>query len=70
MDDMLDPVVICIYCGDVMEAPNERQIEMFGKPICCGFDMLHVEREKMHTVVRSLDNLRQNLEAEILKGVL
>jgi len=70
MDDMLDPIVICIYCGDVMEAPNERQREIFGIPTCCEFEMLSIEREKMHTIVRSIDNLRTNLEAEILKGIL
>jgi len=70
MSDMLDPVMMCIYCGDVMEAPSEKQIEIFGRPTCCEFDMLVVEREKIHTIVRSLDNLRKNLETELLKGVM
>jgi hypothetical protein len=70
MDEMLDPIIICIYCGDVMEAPNEKQIEVFGKPTCCDFDMLKIEREKMHTIMRSLDTLKKNIEEEVLKGMM
>lgn len=70
MSEMLDPILICIYCGDLMDAPNEKQIEIFGKPTCCDFDMLRIEREKMHTIMRSLDTLKANIEAEVLKGIL
>lgn len=68
--DMLDPLLICIYCGDTMDALTDKQIKIFGKPTCCDFDMLKVEREKLHTIVRSLDNLKKNLESEILKDVV
>lgn len=70
MDDFVDSFAVCLYCGDVMEYPNERQMEIFGKPTCCDFDMLQVEREKIHVIVRSLDTLRKNLEEELLKGVM
>lgn len=70
MDEFVDSFAICLYCGDVMEYPNERQIEVFGKPCCCNFNMLQVEREKIHVIVRSLDALRKNLETELLKGVM
>lgn len=70
MDDFVDSFAVCLYCGDVMEYPNERQMEVFGKPTCCDFDMLQVEREKIHVIVRSLDTLRKNLEEELLKGVM
>lgn len=67
MDEFIDSFAICLYCGDVMEYPNERQMEIFGKPLCCEFSMLQVERQKLHVMVRSLDTLRQNLETELLK---
>jgi len=70
MDEMVDKILICIYCGDVMEGLTEEQIKIFGEPTCCEFSMLPVEREKMHKIVISLDNLKANLEAELLKGVM
>lgn len=70
MDEFVDSFAVCLYCGDIMEYPNERQMEIFGKPSCCEFDMLCVEREKLHAIVRSLDNLRKNLEEELLKGMM
>lgn len=70
MDEFVDSFAVCLYCGDLMEYPNERQQEVFGKPFCCEFDMLQVEREKLHGIVRSLDTFRKNLEEELLKGVL
>ena len=70
MDEMLDPILICLYCGDLMDGLTEKQIEIFGKPTCCEFDMLTIERERMHTIMRSLDTLRKNIENEVLKGVL
>jgi hypothetical protein len=68
-DLMIDPIAICIYCSDIMEAPTKEQIKIFGKPSCCGYDMLYIEREKIHTIVRSLDKLKKNLEDQILKGM-
>jgi len=70
MDDFVDGFALCIYCGDIMEYPNERQMKVFGKPICCEFDMLQIEREKIHLIVRALDNLKKNLEEELLKGIM
>lgn len=67
---MLDGIVVCFYCGDVMEAPTKEQIKIFGKPSCCGYDMVLMEREKIHTVVRTLDKLKKNLEDQILKGMM
>lgn len=69
MEDMVDPLVICVYCGEVMNALTPQQEKMFGKPVCCGYDMLRIEREKIHAVVRAADKLKENLEAEVLKGV-
>ena len=70
MSEFVDGFAVCLYCGEVMEHPTEKQIEVFGKPVCCEFDMLQIEREKIHTIVRSLDNLRKNLETELLKGIM
>lgn len=67
---MLDGIVICFYCGDVMDAPTKEQTKIFGKPSCCGYDMVLMEREKIHTVVRTIDKLKKNLEEQILKGMM
>jgi hypothetical protein len=68
MSEFVDKIAACPYCGDVMEYPTEEQIKIFGEPICCGFGMLAIEREKIHGVVRSMDILKKNLETELLKG--
>lgn len=70
MDEFIDGFAVCLYCGDTMEYPNEKQMKIFGKPICCEFEMLRIEREKIHVIVRSLDTLKKNLEEEILKNIL
>ena len=70
MNDFIDPIGVCFLCGEVMAYPTEQQMEIFGRPECCDFDMLKVEREKIHTIVRALDTLRENLETELLKGIL
>ena len=70
MDEFVDGFLICVYCGEIMESLNERQVKIFGVPTCCNFNMLQIEREKIHVIVRALDNLRKNLEAELLKGVM
>jgi hypothetical protein len=67
---MLDAVRVCLYCGEVMEAPNKEQIKIFGKPICCGYEMVLVERNKILTVTRSLDKLKANLEKQIIQDLL
>jgi len=68
-DKFIDGIYICVYCGGIQEGMTERQIKVFGKPHCCDFDMLQIERDKIHTIVRAIDNLRKNLEEELLKGV-
>lgn len=70
MDEMVDGFLICIYCGDTMDAPTPQQEKIFGKATCCGYNMLKIERDKMHTIVRAMDKLRSNLESELLKGML
>lgn len=66
---MIDPIRICIYCGDVMDEPTERQIEIFGMPACCNQDMLKVERNKIYDIIKGMANLKTKLEEEILKGM-
>lgn len=66
----IDKIAICFYCADVMEAPTKEQIKMFGKPVCCGYDMVAMDRNKIHTVVRAMDKLKKNLEEQLLKGMM
>ena len=71
MDDFIDGVAICIYCGFFLDTyPNEKQMKIFGKPRCCDYDMLKIERNKLHTIVRAIDKLKGNLESELLKGTI
>lgn len=70
MDEFVDRVFICVYCGDLLSGMTDEQMERFGKPECCDFNMLPVDREKVHTIVRSLDTLRENLEEELLESIL
>jgi len=69
MSEMIDPVRICIYCGDLMDEPTERQVAVFGMPACCSYDMLQVERNKLYDIIKGMANLKVKLEQEILKGM-
>jgi hypothetical protein len=68
MSEYADPIRLCIYCGDVMDEPTERQIEVFGMPTCCDYDMLKVERNKIYDILKGMTNLKAKLEQEITKG--
>ena len=69
-NEMIDPVMMCIYCGETMDVPNEKQIKIFGFPNCCEEDMLKIERNKLFKIVKGLDSLKTKLEAEILRGMI
>ncbi len=68
-NNFVDKCAICPYCGDFVEYPNEKQIKIFGKPTCCEYEMVVIDREKLHKIARALDTLKQNIENELLKGV-
>ena len=53
-----------------MTAPTEEQASIFGKPKCCGYEMIVVDRNKIHTVVKALDKLKEGLERMILEGLI
>lgn len=67
---MIDPVLICIYCGDIMDAPTEKQIAIFGQPECCEMKMLEIERNNLHKVLKGVESLKKNIEHEIVKDQL
>lgn len=66
---MIDPVMICIYCGELMESLTEKQMKVFGHPNCCDLKMLVVERNKLFQIVKGLEVLKAKMEAEIVKGI-
>lgn len=68
--EMIDAIVVCPYCAELMDAPNQRQLELFGYPNCCDFPMLKVDRNKLFKMVQGLDNLKAKLEQEILRGMI
>lgn len=67
---MIDPVLICVYCGDLMDAPTEKQIDVFGFPECCDYKMLQIERNNLHRVHKGIENLKANIEHELVKDQL
>ena len=70
-NDMVDPIIVCLLCGDFMEHPTDRQLELFGWPKCCDeLKMVCLERNKIIKIIKGLDNLKIKLEAEMIKGVL
>lgn len=70
MEEMVDPILVCLYCGDNMNMPNEKQLKIFGYPNCCEEKMLQIERNKLFKLVKGLDNLKIKLEQEIIRGLM
>lgn len=69
-DEFVDPIYLCMYCGSIMEQPNEKMMAIFGHPSCCETKMVVAERDKIFDIVKALDKMKENLEQEILKGML
>ena len=71
-EEFIDLVYVCMYCGDLMEKPSEKMLTLFGEGAlnCCELPMVKVERNKIYQVVKAVDKLKENLEKEILKGML
>ena len=59
---------VCLGCGDLMDAPSERQIEIFGEPECCEMPMVKIDRNKIHKIIDGLEKLRENLQREATSG--
>ena len=69
--EMVDRVLVCLICGDLMNAPNEKQLKIFGHPKCCEtMDMVPMDRNHLFKIVKGLDNLKAKLEDEILRGMV
>jgi len=67
---MIDPILICMYCGDLMDYPSEEMIERFGIPPCCDNDMLCIEKNNLHALLKGIEALKANIENEIIKDQL
>ena len=65
-----DIVCICVYCGELIESPNAKQIKIFGFPECCEEKMLLIDRNKLFKIVKGLENLKAKMESEILRGMI
>jgi len=68
--NMIDPILICLYCGDTMDYPSEEWVEKFGLPDCCEEAMLQLERNKIFKIHKALGTLKASLEEEMLRGQL
>ncbi len=60
---------VCLYCGDFMGL-SESALKIFGKPMCCGNNMINIDFNKVYAIISALDALKKNLESEILKDVI
>lgn len=70
MNKIKDPTLICVYCGEMMKSLTKEQIKIFGKPSCCGFDMLVIDKSKIYSIIKGLDVLKNNLEKDSLNGLI
>lgn len=66
MSNIVDPLMVCMYCGCTMENPTKERIKLFGKPTCCGYNMVKIDRNEILVVVKAIEVLKANLEKEIL----
>lgn len=67
---VLDEIRACPYCGEIMNGLTEEQMAIFGRPMCCGYEMVSIDRGKLHMIVRALDKLKEKLEQVILEGLI
>lgn len=66
MNEMIDPVIICLYCGEKMDWSDEKE-DKWGLPDCCEFKMLKVEKNNIFKLLAGLDKVKEALEAELVK---
>jgi len=59
----------CPYCGDTQDMPSEEILEKFGDIAlkCCDFEMLRLDRRRLYQILKGMDELKRNIEAEITK---
>ena len=65
----MDRLMYCVYCGRTQTAFTKAQLKAFGKPTCCEYLMAEMDRNKIYAVVKALEELKRNLEAEIVAGL-
>ena len=59
----------CFECGDLIEVSKES-IKRFGKPKCCETNMTPLDLKNIHKTIGAFSKIKENLEKELLKGVL
>ncbi|MFA5024293.1 MAG: hypothetical protein WC523_05015 [Patescibacteria group bacterium] len=69
MQQIEDKLCICLYCGATMKGLTKEQMKRFGRPTCCEYAMVEMDKAKIYIIVKSLDALKKNLEQEILQGM-
>ena len=65
-DNIVDPILACPQCGDVLSYSQE-QYEKWGIPPCCDYKMLVIERDNIYRLIGGLNKLVENLEKELVK---
>jgi len=65
---VIDPILCCFYCGEILPNLTEKQIKTFGKPECCGEFMMPIDRNKIHCILKAFNKIKINLEKELVSG--
>lgn len=70
-DEMVDPVLVCFYCGDVISYPTENQMKFFDNrlPRCCDKTMATLDRNDLFKVSEGLKKLKEKIDEEIIRGI-
>lgn len=71
-DEIIDPILVCPYCGDTMVYPNENQMRFFNNelPKCCEKKMLVIDKNDLFKVAEGLGKLKAKIEEEIIRGIV
>lgn len=61
----------CLYCGDTMPKPDPKLVKKLGKKAfrCCDHDMVEVDMNEMYKLIKSLDVLKEKIEAQVIEGL-
>lgn len=64
-----DILLACPYCGDTMDMPSEEALERFGRVAleCCDFEMIKLHKGHLYKLLKGIEVLKTNIEAEITK---
>ena len=66
MSEMIDPILICLYCGEKMDWSDDQE-EKWGVPDCCDSKMLKIDRNGVFKLIQGLDKVKEALQDELVE---